>query len=161
MKLFLKYFAGFAALIAIAIFAMAVKGDAAKTETKTILDGASNCYRYEFSGSITNTESDTINIPAQFLDAWVPVLFFETVQSSGTQNLSFTFQESSKLTGTSATLWQAVGSAVTTSGSADKDVFRYASATTPVMSGVRARVIITGTGTQVCTYTGRFVAKRE
>jgi hypothetical protein len=150
----LKYFAGLVIVCMALLFA-----STNKTETK--LAPVSDAYRYEFpAGSITNTESDTINIPAQFLDAWIPVLFFETVQSSGTQNLSFKFQESSKLVGTSATLWQDVGSAVATSGSSDKDVFRYASATTPVMSGLRARVIITGTGTQVCTYTGRFVAKR-
>ena len=153
----LKYFAGLVIICAALLFAESTRNSEAFKSPPAVSD----TYRYEFAaGSITNAESDTINIPAQFLDAWIPVLFFETVQSSGTQNLSFTFQESSKLTGTSATLWQTVGSAVTTSGSADKDVFRYASATTPVMSGLRARVIITGTGTQVCTYTGRFVAKR-
>ena len=153
----LKYFAGLVILCAVLLFAESTR----KSEAYNSPPAVSDTYRYEFpAGSITNTESDTINIPAQFLDSWIPVLFFETVQSSGTQNLSFTFQESSKLTGTSATLWQTVGTAVTTSGSSDKDVFRYASSTTPVMSGLRARVIITGTGTQVCTYTGRFIAKR-
>lgn len=156
----LKFFAGFA-MFATICAALMFAESTTKVESADYAAPVSDTYTYEFpSGSITNTESDTINIPAQFLDAWIPVLFFETVQSSGTQNLSFTFQESSKKTGTSATLWQTVGSAVTTSGSADKDVFRYASATTPVMSGVRARVIITGTGTQVSNYTGRFVAKR-
>ena len=157
MKPFLKYLLGFAVIVCFLLFAESTRN----SETYNSVAPTSDAYRYTFpAGSITNTESDTINIPAQFLDAWIPVLFFETVQSSGTQNLSFVFQESSTLTGTGATLWQTVGSAVTTSGSSDKDVFRYASATTPVMSGLRARVIITGTGTQVCTYTGRFVAKR-
>ena len=122
---------------------------------------ASNVYRYEFpAGTITNASADTITIPSQFLDAWVPVVFFESTQTSGTQNISITFQESSKLIGSAASDWQSIGSAVTTSGSTAKTVFRYASATTPVMSGLRARIIITGTGTQVCTYKGRFVAKR-
>jgi hypothetical protein len=155
----LNYFVGLVIICAALIFASTSESEN-KAESK-LAAPVSDAYRYTIpAGSITNTESDTINIPAQFLDAWIPVVFFETVQSSGTQNLSFTFQESSTLTGTSATLWQTVGSAVTTSGSADKDVFRYASATTPVMSGLRARIIITGTGTQVCTYTGRFIAKR-
>ena len=107
--------------------------------------------------TITNTESDTLTFNVQFLGPWLPVFKMETTQLSGTQNLSFVFQESHKTTGNE---WFAVGSAVTTSGSTDSDIFRYASATTPVGSGVRFRVIVTGTGTQSTRYTGRLVAKR-
>ena len=108
--------------------------------------------------TITNTESDTLTFVATFQGAWLPVFKFETTQLSGTQNLSVVFQESHKTSG--STDWMAVGSAVTTSGSTDSDIFRYASATTPVGSGIRYRVIITGTGTQSTRYTGRLVAKR-
>ena len=151
----LKYFAGLVIVCTVLLFAESTRN----SELYNTPPAASDTYRYMPSAdTITNTESDTIAVPAQFLDGWIPVLKFETTQLSGTQNLSFVFQESHLLTGT--TDWMATGSAVTTSGATDSDIFRYASATTPVMSGLRARIIITGTGTQSSRYTVRFVAKR-
>jgi hypothetical protein len=154
----LKFLAGFTMLATIAAALMFAESTR-NSEVYNAVAPASDVYRYmPAADTITNTESDTISVPAQFLDGWIPVLKFETTQLSGTQNLSFTFQESHLLTGT--TDWMTTGSAVTTSGSTDSDIFRYASATTPVMSGLRARIIITGTGTQSTRYTVRFVAKR-
>lgn len=143
----LNYFAGLVIICAALMFA----------ESESVVP-VSDVYRpTQTIDTITNTESDTIAIPAQFLDGWIPVVKFETTQLSGTQNLSFTFQESHSLT---VSDWMTTGSAVTTSGSADSDIFRYASATTPVQSGLRSRIIITGTGTQSTRYVIRYVAKR-
>jgi hypothetical protein len=144
----LKYFVGLVIICAALLFA----------ESEKTYAPVSDVYRpTQTVDTITNTESDTITIPAQFLDGWIPVVKFETTQLSGTQNLSFTFQESHSLT---VSDWMTTGSAVTTSGSTDSDIFRYASATTPVQSGLRSRIIITGTGTQSTRYVIRYVAKR-
>ena len=146
----LKYFVGLVIVSAALMFA----------DSKALLAPAPVDYylREITADTITTTESDTINFPVSFLGPWLPVFKFETTQLSGTQNLSVVFQESHKTSGN--TDWFAVGSAVTTSGATDSDIFRYASATTPVASGVRFRIIITGTGTQSTRYTGRLVAKR-
>jgi len=146
----LKYFVGLVIISAALMFA----------DSKALLAPAPVDYylREVTADTITNTESDTMTFPVQFLGAWLPVFKFETTQLSGTQNLSVVFQESHKTSGN--TDWFAVGSAVTTSGATDSDIFRYASATTPVASGVRFRIIITGTGTQSTRYAGRLVAKR-
>jgi hypothetical protein len=150
----LKYFAGLVIVSAALMFA-----STSESVGKMLATDPVDYYLKEITAdTITTTESDTIRFAAQFLGSWLPVFKFETTQLSGTQNLSVVFQESHKTTGN--TDWFAVGSAVTTSGSTDSDIFRYASATTPVASGVRFRVIITGTGTQSTRYTGRLVAKR-
>lgn len=149
----LKYFAGLVIVCAVLLFAESTRN----SELYNNPPAVSNTYRYEFTAdTITNAENDTIAIPAQFLDAWVPVAFLETTQLSGTQAINLIIQESSTLTGT--TNWISVDT-IALSGSADLDRLPYPSAPYWIR-GLRARVIIDGSGTQSTRYTGRFVAKR-
>ncbi len=149
--LFLFVFACTAAMIFIA-----AKGD--EKPMSYSAPAVSNTYRYELTaGSITNAENDTIAVPAQFLDAWIPSIWLETTRASGTMAINLILQENSKLTGTSN--WVsvdtvAIGNAATGLARLDYPFAPYH------MRGLRARVIIDGSGTQSVTYTGRFIAKR-
>lgn len=157
MKKALKILAGLAMIATIAAALMFAESTR-KSESYNTLPAVSNAYRYELTaGSITNAENDTIAVPAQFLDAWVPSVWLETTRASGTMAINLILQENSTLTGTSK--WVsvdtvAIGNAATGAARLDYPFAPYH------MRGLRARVIIDGSGTQSVTYTGRFVAKR-
>ena len=139
----LNYFVGLVIVCAALIFAST---------------SVSNTYRYELpAGTITNAENDTIAIPAQLLDAWVPSVYLETTRASGTMAINLILQESSRLTGT--TRWVSVDTVAI--GNAASGFTRLDYPFAPYhMRGQRARVIIDGSGTQSVTYTGIFIAKR-
>lgn len=150
----LKYFAGLVIICSVLLFAESTRN----SELYNTPPAVSNYYTREFTAdTITNAENDTISIPAQFLDAWVPVAFLETTQLSGTQAINLIIQESSKTTGT--TTWVSVDT-IALSGSADADRLSYPAAPYWVR-GLRMRIIIDGSGTQSTRYTGRVIAKRE
>jgi hypothetical protein len=150
----LKYFVGLVIICAALLFAETTKN----SEVYNTPPAVSNTYRYEFTAdTITNAENDTINMTVQFLDAWVPNVFLETTQLSGTQAINLIIQENSKLTGTTG--WISVDT-VALSGSSDLDRLSYPSAPYWVR-GQRMRVIIDGSGTQSTRYTGRVIAKRQ
>lgn len=153
----LKFLAGFAMLATFAAALMFAESTR-KSELYNTPPAVSNYYTREFTAdTITNAENDTISIPAQFLDAWVPNVFLETTQLSGTQAINLIIQENSKLTGTTG--WVSVDT-VALSGSSDADRLSYPAAPYWVR-GLRMRVIIDGSGTQSTRYTGRVVAKRQ
>jgi hypothetical protein len=108
-------------------------------------------YRYAISDTITDTESDTITLPALMLSPWSYNWTIQTTQLSGTQNVACVLQESASATGTD---WIQIDSKTTT-GSTDLD--RMVGA---LIYGQRQRVILTGTGTQSTRYTIYFVAKK-
>jgi len=150
----LKYFAGLVIVCIALLFAESTRN----SELYNTPPAVSNYYAREFTAdTITNAENDTISIPAQFLDAWVPNAFLETTQLSGTQAINLIIQESSKTTGT--TNWVSVDT-IALSGSADADRLSYPAAPYWVR-GLRMRIIIDGSGTQSTRYTGRVIAKRE
>lgn len=150
----LKYFAGLVILCAVLLFAESTRN----SELYNNPPAVSNYYTREFTAdTITNAENDTINMPAQFLDAWVPNAFLETTQLSGTQAINLIIQENSKLTGTTG--WVSVDT-VALSGSSDVDRLSYPAAPYWVR-GLRMRIIIDGSGTQSTRYTGRVIAKRQ
>lgn len=155
MNLF-KYLAGLAGLVLIAAALMFAE-TTRNSELYNTPPAASNTYRYEFTAdTITNAENDTITMNVQFLDQWVPTVFLETTQLSGTQAINLIIQESSTLTGT--TNWISVDT-VALSGSSDLDKLVYPIAPYH-LRGLRMRVIIDGSGTQSTRYTGRVIAKR-
>lgn len=108
-------------------------------------------YSYTISDTITDSEADTILLPALMVSPWSYNWTVVTTQLSGTQAITAAVQESASKTGTD---WFPVSS-VSMSGSADID--RIVGA---LIYGYRQRLIITGTGTQSTTYTIRFVAKK-
>jgi len=108
-------------------------------------------YSYTISDTITDSEADTILLPAIMVSPWSYNWTVVTTQLSGTQAITAAVQESASKTGTD---WFPVSS-VSMSGSADID--RIVGA---LIYGYRQRLIITGTGTQSTTYTIRFVAKK-
>ena len=139
----LKYFVGLVIVCAALLFAA---------------PSVSNTYRHELTaGTITNAENDTIAIPAQFLDAWIPSVYLETTRASGTMAINLILQENSTITG--STRWVSVDTVAI--GNAASGFTRLDYPFQPYhMRGLRARVIIDGSGTQSVTYTGRFIAKR-
>jgi len=151
----LKYFAGLVIICAVLLFAESTRNSEAFNSPPAVSD----TYRYEFTaGGTSGAENDTINIPAQFLDAWIPSVFLEATRTSGTMTLNVVLQESSKLTGTGT--WIPRDSAAISNAASGRTNFNY-SAAPYHMRGLRARVIIKATGSPgVVTYTGRFIAKR-
>lgn len=108
-------------------------------------------YSYTISDTITDSEADTILLPAIMISPWSYNWTIVTTQLSGTQDITAAVQESSSKTGTD---WFPIGS-VSLSGTSDID--RVSGA---LIYGYRQRLIVTGAGTQSTVYTIRFVAKK-
>jgi hypothetical protein len=108
-------------------------------------------YRYSITDTITNTESDTILLPALMLSPWSYNWTIQTAQLSGTTNLAYTVQESSSVAGSD---WLQVGTGTATGATF---LGRLVGA---LIYGQRQRIIITGTGTQSTLYTVYFVGKK-
>lgn len=119
--------------------------------TNSNADDAYEIYRYETSDTITNTGADTILLTPNLFSFFKSnhTLYADTV--SGTLNIAFVVQESPSLTGDE--WYNADSTSLTT-------VKGTVSQTSDVY-GLRRRIILTGTGTQVSTYTLRSIFKKD
>ena len=109
-------------------------------------------YAYTFTpDTITNTESDTLLLPADFVSPWSYVYQVVMDSLSGTDTLSFIVQESVLRSGN--TDWVTVA---TGAGSASVRT----RITGALMYGRRQRIIVNGAGTQSTRYAITFLAKK-
>jgi hypothetical protein len=109
-------------------------------------------YAYTFTpDTITNTESDTLLLPADFVSPWSYVYQVVMDSLSGTDTLSFIIQESVLRSGN--TDWVTVA---TGAGSASVRT----RITGALMYGRRQRIIVNGSGTQSTRYSITFLAKK-
>ena len=92
--------------------------------------------------TITNTESDTINLGVNLLSNYAYNYIISRTQLSGTANTTVKLQESNELTGS---VWYDVATASGTG--ATVGIIQGANT-----YGVRHRILITGTGTQSLSY---------
>lgn len=119
----------------------------AKAQT---LDGF---WTYTFTAdTITNTEADTLLLPADFVSPWSYAYHIVVDSLSGTDTIRFTVQESVARSGN--TDWVTVA---TGAGSAFVSPIRLSAV---LMYGRRQRLIITGSGTQSTLYAVTFLAKK-
>lgn len=102
--------------------------------------------------TITNTEADTLLLPADFVSPWSYTYSIVVDSLSGTDTLSFVLQESVSKSGN--TDW------VTVSTGAGSELTSPLRITTALMYGRRARIIVRGSGTQSTTYAITFLAKK-
>jgi len=114
-------------------------------------DDAYEIYRYATSDTITNTEADTITLTPNLFSFFKSnhTLYADTI--SGTLQINVLVQESPALTGDE---WYQVDldSLTTVQGTLSQTSDVY---------GLRRRVILTGVGTQVSTYTLRSILKKD
>lgn len=110
-------------------------------------------WSYTFTtDTITNTEADTLLLPADFVSPWSYTYSIVVDSLSGTDTLSFVLQESVSKSGN--TDW------VTVSTGAGSELTSPLRITTALMYGRRARIIVRGSGTQSTTYAITFLAKK-
>ena len=110
-------------------------------------------WSYTFTtDTITNTEADTLLLPADFVSPWSYTYSIVLDSLSGADTLSFVVQESASKSGNSD--W------VTVSTGAGSELTSPLRLTTALMYGRRARIIIRGSGTQSTTYSIVFLAKK-
>ena len=110
-------------------------------------------WSYTFTtDTITNTEADTLLLPADFVSPWSYTYSIVLDSLSGADTLSFVVQESASKSGNSD--W------VTVSTGAGSELTSPLRLTTALMYGRRARIIIQGSGTQSTTYSIVFLAKK-
>lgn len=92
--------------------------------------------------TITNTESDTLLLPVNFLSSWTYSYSVVLANLSGTTNVAVALQRSNSLS--SDTDWKTAATFTGTSG-----ILQEVATDVP---GVRHRLILTGSGTQSSTY---------
>ena len=110
-------------------------------------------WSYTFTtDTITDTEADTLLLPADFVSPWSYTYSIVVDSLSGTDTLSFVLQESASKSGN--TDW------VTVSTGAGSELTSPLRITTALMYGRRARIIVRGSGTQSTTYAITFLAKK-
>ena len=110
-------------------------------------------WSYTFTtDTITDTEADTLLLPADFVSPWSYTYSIVLDSLSGADTLSFVVQESASKSGNSD--W------VTVSTGAGSELTSPLRLTTALMYGRRARIIILGSGTQSTTYSVVFLAKK-
>jgi len=110
-------------------------------------------WSYTFTtDTITNTEADTLLLPADFVSPWSYTYSIVVDSLSGTDTLSFVLQESVSKSGN--TDW------VTVSTGAGSELTSPLRITSALMYGRRARIIVRGSGTQSTTYAITFLAKK-
>lgn len=110
-------------------------------------------WTYTFTNdTITDSEIDTLLLPADFTSPWSYAFHVVTDSLSGTDTLAFTVQESILKSGT--TDWVTIASGT---GSKTVSPVRINAA---LMYGRRVRLIIRGSGTQSTTYAVTFLAKK-
>ena len=109
-------------------------------------------YAYTFTpDTITNTESDTLLLPADFTSPWSYAYQVVMDSLSGNDTLSFVVQESVLRLGNTDWITVATGA-----GSANVRT----RITGALMYGRRQRIIINGAGTQNTRYSITFLAKK-
>ena len=109
-------------------------------------------YVYTFTpDTITNTERDTLLLPADFVSPWSYLYQIAIDSLSGTDTLSFTVQESALKSGN--TDWVNVATGAGSRGNP-------ARITGALMYGRRQRIIVIGSGTQSTRYSITFLAKK-
>ena len=110
-------------------------------------------WSYTFTtDTITDTEADTLLLPADFVSPWSYTYSIVVDSLSGTDTLSFVLQESVSKSGN--TDW------VTVSTGAGSELTSPLRITAALMYGRRARIIVRGSGTQSTTYAITFLAKK-
>jgi len=110
-------------------------------------------WSYTFTtDTITNTEADTLLLPADFVSPWSYTYSIVVDSLSGTDTLSFVLQESASKSGNADWVTVATGA-----GSDNTSPLRTSVA---LMYGRRARIIVRGSGTQSTTYAITFLAKK-
>jgi hypothetical protein len=109
-------------------------------------------YAYTFTpDTITNTESDTLLLPVDFVSPWSYVYHAVMDSLSGTDTLSFIVQESVLKSGN--TDWITIAT-----GAGSKGVRTRISGA--LIYGRRQRIIVNGSGTQSTRYSITFIAKK-
>lgn len=112
---------------------------------------ARDAYLYSVAAdTITNTENDTITIPAKFKTNYQINVSVVRTSLSGTHNVKLYLDESNLLTGT--TDWRVIDSTSTTSAT-------VATIRQSVLYGLRYRVRVSGTGSQSSRYKLDFTGK--
>lgn len=110
-------------------------------------------WSYTFTAdTITDTENDTLLLPADFVSPWSYTFSIVLDSLSGTDTLSFVIQESVSKSGN--TDW------VTVSTGAGSELTSPLRLTSALMYGRRTRLIIRGAGTQSTAYAVTFLAKK-
>jgi len=142
--MFSKILAFFAVFAAVVFLASAGEPD-------TAYQTSAPFYSYSLSDTITNTENDTIDIPARLVSDWSGGWHVQATSLSGTVALANTVEESLSYNGTD---WVSV------------DTINHVAAGTRRMEqdrvyGFRQRIVIDGSGTQSTRYTVYFVAKKD
>jgi hypothetical protein len=142
--MFSKILAFFAVCAAVVFLASAGEPD-------TSYQTSAPFYSYSLSDTITNTENDTIDIPARLVSDWSGGWHVQATSLSGTVALANTVEESLSYNGTD---WVSV------------DTINHVAAGTRRMEqdrvyGFRQRIVIDGSGTQSTRYTVYFVAKKD
>lgn len=109
-------------------------------------------YAYTFTpDTITNTERDTLLLPADFVSPWSYGYHIVMDSLSGTDTLSFVVQESVLKSGNTDWITVATGAG---SGSFSTRIVGA------LMYGRRQRIIVNGAGTQSTRYSITFLAKK-
>lgn len=109
-------------------------------------------YAYTFTpDTITNTELDTLLLPADFVSPWSYLYQVAIDSLSGADTLAFTIQESALKSGN--TDWVTVATGAGSRGNP-------ARITGALMYGRRQRIIVIGSGTQSTRYSIVFLAKK-
>jgi len=117
-------------------------------------------YRYEVTDTITNAESDTINIPGIFRAVWYYNITTTITSLSGSQSITTALEETNDYPGSENVAWYANEDtgAFTTDGGTSR---LHGTSGDNALDGLGARVIVTGGGTQSTIYRLVFTAKRE
>lgn len=121
--------------------------------TRSIEQSASPFYTYSWTDTITNTEVDTLLIPARLISKWTGLYHVQTTQLSGTQAIAVDLYQSASTGGTD---WVLVDTCADLSGSTDLDKI-----TDATVEGFRQRLRLTGSGTQSTRYTVYATFKKD
>ena len=108
-------------------------------------------YSYSLSDTITNTENDTVEIPARLVSDWSGGWHVQATSLSGTVQLANTVEESLSYNGTDWVSVDTLNNSAAGTKRAEQDR----------VYGFRQRLVIDGSGTQSTRYTVYFVAKKD
>lgn len=142
--MFSKILAFFAVCAAVVFLASAGEPD-------TAYQTSAPFYSYSLSDTITNTENDTIEIPARLVSDWSGGWHVQATSLSGTVQLANTVEESLSYNGTDWVSVDTLNNSAAGTTRAEQDR----------VYGFRQRIRIVGSGTQSTRYTVYFVAKKD
>lgn len=135
-------------LLALAFTVMAFAPSGPDSDNKY---GITEYYVYAPSqDTITNTEADTLTIPANLLSLWSASFSVNLTQLSGTADVAVVIQKSNTSSGSD---WKTLDTFTGTSGLLHEEYSE--------LLGRRYRLILTGSGTQSTTYDIDAILKKK